>query len=123
MNDETLRPMAPQRFLDPEARTWEALKVLPGVDLDGLTQLARKGSIHRVRFPAGTAIPPHTHPADEHVFVLRGELKTGGRLCREGTFWSTPAGTRQGPHIAITDVEILTVRLGAMGAFDSPDSQ
>jgi hypothetical protein len=28
------------------------------------------------------------------------------------------AGTRQGPHVAVTEVELLTVRLGAMGPFD-----
>lgn len=40
-----------------------------------------------------------------------------GRRCDAGTFWITPAGTRQGPHVATTDVELLTVRLGAMGPF------
>jgi hypothetical protein len=49
--------------------------------------------------------------------VLNGTVETGGRRCEAGTFWITPAGTRHGPHIAITDVELLTVRLGAMGPF------
>jgi hypothetical protein len=27
------------------------------------------------------------------------------------------AGARQGPHVAVTEVELLTMRLGAMGPF------
>jgi hypothetical protein len=45
--------------------------------------------------------------------VLSGTVETGGRRCEAGTFWITPAGTRQGPHLAITDVELLTMRLEA----------
>jgi hypothetical protein len=66
----------------------------------------------------GTVIPPHVHPVGEYVYVLSGTVKTAGRVCEEGTFWKTPAGARQGPHEAITDVEIITIRLGPMGVFD-----
>ena len=31
----------------------------------------------RLRFPAGYAVPPHTHPADEHVTVISGQLSLG----------------------------------------------
>jgi hypothetical protein len=72
------------------------------------------GSIHRARLAADTIIP---HSADEFVLVLSGTVETGGRRCEAGTFCTTPAGTRQGPHIAITEVELLTVRLGTMGHF------
>jgi hypothetical protein len=58
-----------------------------------------------------------THPADEFVLVLSGTIETGGRRCEAGTFWTTPADIRQGPHVAVTQVELLTVRLGAMGPF------
>jgi hypothetical protein len=58
-----------------------------------------------------------THPADELVLVLSGTIETGGRRCEAGTFWTMPAGTRQGPHVTVTEVELLTVRLGAMGPF------
>lgn len=34
-----------------------------------------------------------------------------------GTFWLTPANTKNGPHRAITSVEILTIRVGKMGVF------
>jgi hypothetical protein len=51
------------------------------------------------------------------VLVLSGIVETGGHRCEAGAFWSTPAGTRQGPHVALTSAELLTVRLGAMGSF------
>ncbi len=54
--------------------------------------------------------PRHSayHPADEYVTV-----ETGGRRCEGGTFWITPAKA----CMSITDAELLTVRLGAMGSF------
>ena len=110
--------MAPtQTFVDRDATDWVTIDVLPGVTLLPLAQPVKDGSIHRARLAGGTVIPVHTHPADEYVMVLSGTVETGGRRCETGTFWITPAGTRQGPHVAITDVEVLTVRLGAMGSF------
>src|SRR5882757_2770042 len=114
---------AAQSFIDHKATGWVAIEFLPGVTLLPLAQPVQDGSIHRARLSKGTVIPPHTHPADEYVMVLSGTVETGGRRCETGTFWITPAGTRQGPHVALTDVELLTVRLGAMGAFEEqPDA-
>lgn len=107
-----------QRFIHPQEGQWIKIDFLPGVELMPLAQPVPAGSLHRARLTAGTRIPAHTHPADEYVFVLSGTLETGGTRCEGGSFWATPAGTRQGPHIAVTDVELLTVRLGAMGAFE-----
>jgi anti-sigma factor ChrR (cupin superfamily) len=106
-----------QTFHDPNLSDWQALDFLPGVLLLPLAQPVPGGSIHRAKLRANTTIPVHTHPADEYVLVLSGPIETGGRTCEAGTFWKTPAGTRQGPHIAITDVELVTVRLGDMGPF------
>ena len=39
-------------------------------------------------------------------------------MCEKGTFWETPAGVRQGPHEVMTDLELMTVRLGAMDEFE-----
>lgn len=117
----TAHPSRPQTFIDPGSVAWQAPDFLPGVLLLPLAEPVPGGSIHRARLAAGTVIPVHTHPADEHVLVLSGTVETGGRRCEAGTFWTTPAGTRQGPHVAVTDVELLTVRLGAMGPFgDGP---
>jgi quercetin dioxygenase-like cupin family protein len=110
-----------QTFTDPGAGTWLRIDFLPGVELMPLGEPVPNGSIHRARLAAGTIIPPHTHPADEFVLMLSGTIETGGRRCEAGSFWRTPAGTRQGPHVAITDAELFTVRLGAMGPFgDGP---
>ena len=108
---------AGQAFKDFKADDWMQIDILPGVELMPLAEPVKDGSIHRARLARGTEIPVHTHPADEFVFVLTGTIETGGRLCEAGTFWTTPAGTRQGPHVALTDVELLTVRLGSMGPF------
>ena len=107
-----------QTFVRPQGGDWIKIDVLPGVELMSLAQPVPDGSIHRARLGAGTTIPAHTHPADEYVFVISGTIETGGVRCESGTFWTTPAHTRQGPHVAITDVELLTVRLGAMGPFE-----
>ena len=106
-----------QVFKAPDTGGWVRIDILPGVELMPLAEPVKDGSIHRARLTKGTVIPVHTHPADEFVLVLTGTIETGGRRCEAGTFWTTPAGTRQGPHVAVTDVELLTVRLGAMGPF------
>lgn len=77
------------------------------------------GSIHHLKMKAGTKIPLHTHPCDEYVYVLAGAIKTGDKTCEAGTFWITLGNTCQGKHQAITDVELLTIRLGKMGEFEN----
>lgn len=106
-----------QTFVDGDAIGWIAIDLLPGVSLLPLAEPVKGGSIHRARLSSGTVIPVHTHPSDEYVMVLSGTIETGGRRCQAGTFWITPAGIRQGPHVAVTDVELLTVRLGPIGTF------
>src|SRR5258708_28461446 len=98
-----------QTFTDPGAGTWLTIVFLPGVELMPLAQPVPDGSIHRARLSVGTTIPVHTHPADEFVLVLSGTVETGGRRCEAGTFLTTPARTRQGPHLAVTDVQLLTL--------------
>ena len=114
--------MSAQYFVPADTNAWITLDFLPGVELLPLAQPVPDGSIHRAKLAKGTVIPAHTHPADEYVYVIRGRVETGGRPCEAGTFWITPRGTRQGPHVAITDAELLTVRLGAMGSFGSGGS-
>jgi quercetin dioxygenase-like cupin family protein len=106
-----------QTFIDSSHLQWSKIDFLPGVELLPLAVPVPDGSIHLARLAAGTVIPQHTHPGDEFVYVLSGTIETGRTRCPAGTFWHTPAGTRQGPHVAVTDAQILTVRLGAMGAF------
>ncbi len=109
---------AKQTFNDMATCDWKPFGEMNGVNFVPLAEPVPEGSIHRAKLSKGTVIPPHTHPANEYVFVVAGVVETGGRRCETGTFWITPAGCRQGPHIAITDVEILTIRLGALGEFE-----
>lgn len=108
-----------QSFNDLSTTDWQPFGDMKGVSFVALSEPVPEGSIHRAKLLKGTIIPPHTHPSDEYVYVVSGVIETGGRRCETGTFWTTPANVRQGPHIAITDVEILTIRLGALGIFET----
>jgi quercetin dioxygenase-like cupin family protein len=82
-----------------------------------LAEPVPQGSIHRLQMKKSTVIPVHYHSCDEYVYVLEGIIETAGKEYKSGTFWVTPANTKNGSHKAITDVELLTIRLGAMGEF------
>lgn len=97
---------------------WQELKDFPGAQILPLAVPVPQGSIHRLKIAAGTVIPVPYHPCDEYVYVLDGIIETDGHQFTAGTFWSTPANTKNGSHQAITDVEIITIRLGAMGVFE-----
>jgi anti-sigma factor ChrR (cupin superfamily) len=109
---------ADQTFDDITTTNWSPFDGLQGVSFVPLAEPVPEGSIHRARLAKGTIIPPHTHPANEYVYVVSGVLETGGRRCEVGAFWTTPAHVRQGPHVALTDTEILTIRLGPLGTFE-----
>ena len=111
-------PHLEQTFDDAENSKWVPFGDMAGVSFVPLAEPVPEGSIHRARLSQDTKIPAHTHPVNEYVLVVSGIVETGGRRCEAGTFWITPANTRQGPHVAITDVEILTIRLGALGKFE-----
>ncbi|MGB3650497.1 MAG: cupin domain-containing protein [Rivularia sp. (in: cyanobacteria)] len=102
--------MSQQNFIDTNSQQWEKLQEFPGTEILSLAQPVPQGSIHKLRILAGTVIPVHYHPCDEYVYVLQGTIETGGKECQAGTFWFTPANTKNGFHKAITDVEILTIR-------------
>jgi hypothetical protein len=107
-----------QTFQDLVEQEYSDLELFPGASWCVLAQPVPSGSIHRLKLKQGTVIPLHTHPADEYVFVVSGKIKTGDRICEAGCFWTTTKGTRQGAHEAITDVELITIRLGAIGTFE-----
>jgi quercetin dioxygenase-like cupin family protein len=111
--------MEQQTFIDTNIQQWSELKQLPGTQLLPLAEPVPQGSIHKLKMAAGTVIPIHIHPSDEYVYVLDGTVETGGYECTTGTFWFTPANTKNGPHTAITDVEMITIRLGSMGVFEA----
>jgi hypothetical protein len=108
-----------QIFKDTSIQEYTDLIAFPGTSWVVLAEPVPQGSIHRLKMKQGTIIPVHTHPSDEYVFVVCGSLKTVDRLCEAGCFWITPKGTRQGPHEALSDVELITIRLGEMGEFEN----
>ena len=110
--------MTKQKFIDTNIQQWDKLPQFPGTEILTLAEPVPQGSIHKLYMSAGTVIPVHSHPCDEYVYVLEGTIETGGRECQARTFWFTPANTKNGSHKAITDVEILTIRLGEMGKFE-----
>jgi anti-sigma factor ChrR (cupin superfamily) len=112
--------MSEQSFIQTDFERSLNIEQFPGAKFLPLAEPVSQGSIHLLTMKAGTTIPIHTHPGDEYVYVIKGVVETGGKSCSAGTFWFTPAHTQQGPHIAIADVEILTIRLGPMGVFESP---
>ncbi|WP_315787824.1 cupin domain-containing protein [Fischerella sp. JS2] len=110
--------MVEQTFIDTNNKQWLEIEQFPGTQILPLAEPIAQGSIHKLRMTADTVIPVHYHPCDEYVYVLKGIIETNGRQCTSGTFWFTPANTKNGPHKAITDVEIITIRLGEMGVFE-----
>jgi hypothetical protein len=52
---------------------------------------------------------------DEYLIVHNGELKSGDDTLERGSVLHCPGGVRQGPHIALTDAEVLVIRLGPPG--------
>ncbi len=111
--------MLEQTFIQTSSEQWLNLEQFPGTQYLPLAEPVSQGSIHLLKMEAGTTIPIHTHPCDEYVYVLSGIVETGGKTCSQGTFWITPAQTQQGAHKAITDAEIITIRLGKIGVFES----
>jgi anti-sigma factor ChrR (cupin superfamily) len=107
-----------QTFQDLSSQQFSDISIFPGTSWVVLAEPVPQGSIHRLKMKQGTIIPVHTHPVDEYVFVISGTLKTGDRICEAGCFWTTQKGTKQGSHEALTDVELITIRLGAMGEFE-----
>ncbi len=112
--------MSEQKFINANTQSWHNLEQFPGAQILPLAEPVPEGSIHRLRMKTGTVIPVHSHPCDEYVYVLEGIIETDEKEeCKAGTFCFTPANTKNGSHKAITDVELLTIRLGAMGVFET----
>ena len=110
--------MPEQTFIVTHEQPWIDFTQFPGTQILPLAEPVADGSIHRLKLKAGTVIPIHTHPCDEYVYVLKGQVQTGDTQCEAELFWFTPAHTRQGPHHALSEVELLTIRLGAIGEFE-----
>lgn len=112
-------------IINPDAMKWAPVpNSLPSgaevVGLDG--DMTKKGSQFtvRLRMPAAYKIPPHFHPADEHVTVLSGSLYMGmgdtldesaAMEVKTGGFHAIPKGVH---HYAFTKGP-ATIQLHGVG--------
>lgn len=80
--------------------------MVSGEETDG------KQTVMRMTAPAGTGAPPHTHPGEETLYVLDGEISVhiGDDVvaAKPGAVFSFPAGTRE-YFEAVTDATVLTI--------------
>src|SRR6476469_4310543 len=119
----TLAATASQAQVNPEGLKWGPAPpgLPPGAQLAVLAgNPGERGPfVIRVRFPAGYAVMPHHHPADEHVTVISGDLSVGmgnrfrpNRMSRlhQGGFVNAKAGmnhyvtTRRGGIVQINSI-------------------
>jgi quercetin dioxygenase-like cupin family protein len=76
-----------------------------------------------LRGPAGSGPPPHSHPWDESLFVMKGEIEFGidaaAKVASPGTLVHLPAGTVHWFRFGPGDSTMLsmTSRLGASEMF------
>lgn len=76
----------------------------------------------RIKSPAGTKIPPHWHPADEHVTVIRGTLALGmGEKLAAKAARVLPAGSyallpREMRHFGLSKTDTV-VQVHGIGPF------
>lgn len=103
--------------ITPDSITWgpASPSLPPGAKLAVLEGDPKKEGIYtiRVKLPAGTRILPHTHPRDERVTVISGEVAVGfgdtfdsAGLKRfpAGSFYVNPAASR---HFLSMDEETV----------------
>lgn len=74
---------------------WTDYPGRPGVKLAMIEgDLSKAGPfLMRVKFPAGYALAPHTHPGIEHTTVLSGAMRLGYGTDPKGPSELLPAGT------------------------------
>ncbi|MFZ5482359.1 MAG: cupin domain-containing protein [Myxococcota bacterium] len=116
-------PVGEHRVVTPDQLAWkDGPAQIPGARMAVLEGDPNRSGLFtmRLRLPAGTKIPPHWHPADEHVTVVSGEvwMATGdtfdpekGHAMTAGSFAFMPARTH---HYAWARTESV-VQLHGMG--------
>jgi quercetin dioxygenase-like cupin family protein len=116
--EKSARPL-PQGAIQvtPDSISWgpASASLPPGAKMAVLEGDPKKDGIFtmRVMLPRGTRILPHTHPRDERVTVISGEVGVGfgdnfdSALLKRfptGSFYVNPAGSR---HFISTDEETV----------------
>jgi quercetin dioxygenase-like cupin family protein len=80
-----------------------------------------KVTVMRMTAPAGTGSPPHTHPGEESLYVLEGELNVhiGDDVvaARPGEMFHFPAGTREWFEATTQATVLVTYTPGGIDKF------
>lgn len=97
------------RFLRPSDGPWLEGPA-PGVRLQVLsTDWRRNLMMFYLDLSPGARYPDHTHGAPEQLFVISGNLATGGRLLKAGDFVEGAAGTHHGDVVSPGGCQALLV--------------
>ncbi len=111
-----------QRRLSPGEPAAKPLREFEEVTVTHLTDLFAGGALDKISMKAGALISAHTHILDESAYIISGTLQSGEddkqKIYEAGSIVFTPGAVRQGPHLALTDVELLIMRQGPIGVFE-----
>lgn len=111
-----------QRRLSPGEPRSLPLRDFEEVTVTHLAELFAGGSLDKISMKAGALISAHTHILDESAYIISGTLQCGDddrqKIYEAGSIVFTPGGVKQGPHLALSDVELLIMREGPIGIFE-----
>ncbi|ARK28878.1 cupin domain-containing protein [Halalkalibacter krulwichiae] len=92
--------MNPQNVLEsryvPAEKEWKSLPY-EGISMKTLYKFPEGGSTVLIKMEPNSAFPLHDHPADEEVFVLKGECRVGKYPLKEGDYLFTSKHTIHAP--------------------------
>jgi len=107
------------RFLRPSAGPWTEGPV-PGVRLQVLSADWRRNQVLLyIELDPGAHYPDHTHTGPEDLYLVSGDLLTGGRLVRAGDFVHCDAGSHHDQVISPSGCQalLMTSMTSAVGEF------
>ncbi|MBK9620870.1 MAG: hypothetical protein IPO31_16985 [Candidatus Obscuribacter sp.] len=77
-----------------------------------MTAAFGEGSVTRLHLKKGDTIAPHTQVLDEYYVVIKGTLRTPEAVWATGSLIHTPMAVQQGQIEAVSDAEMIVLRLG-----------
>lgn len=80
----------------PASKEWKALP-FEGVFMKTLYRFEEGGSTVLIKMEPNSSFPLHTHPADEEVYVVEGEVRVGKYQLSQGDYLFTPQETIHAP--------------------------
>jgi quercetin dioxygenase-like cupin family protein len=112
----------------PEGGNWgpASPKLPPGAQFARLVGDPSKPGepyVFRAKLPDGYSVPPHWHPMDEHVTVIKGVFRIGfGTRIDEGSMRELPAGAyimlaKETPHYNVMKGETI-LQFHGIGPYD-----